>query len=134
MPDYDVPATWHTLETARQGWSDAPSDDDRLSVLLTVAYEAVASYAPKFTDPDTGDVSLGYADPVTGVVTAVYDTSVPANYREAQLMQARNHWNAVKVDPATGGIGDDSFVMKPFPLDWTVKQTIRPKRVLGWVG
>lgn len=127
MPTYEVPATWHTLDSARDEWNDAPADDNRLSVLLTVAYQAVAIYAPKFTAED-GTVSLGYEDPITGVITPVTDTTVPVNYREAQLMQARNHWNSVKVDPSNGAIGDDTFIMKPFPLDWVVKQTIRPQR------
>lgn len=133
MPDYQVDATWHTPDTARAEWDDAPSDDERLNVLLMVAYQAVAAYAPKYTDP-SGTVYLGYVDPVTGVLGPVTDLTVPANYREAQLMQARNHWNAVKVDPSNGAIGDGSFIMKPFPLDWSVKQTIRPKTALPWVG
>jgi hypothetical protein len=44
----------------------------------------------------------------------------------AQITQARNIWNAVKTDPATQGIGDEGFVIRPFPMDWTVKNLIRP--------
>src|SRR6187431_100117 len=44
-------ATWHTVESARDEWPDAPSDygdggDDTLLTLLAVAKEAVIAYAP----------------------------------------------------------------------------------------
>ena len=52
----------------------------------------------------------------------------PLNYRRAQLMQARNLWNAGKVDPSTGDQGEGSFILSPVPLDWTVKQVLRPKQ------
>lgn len=130
-----IPPSWHTVTTARDEWVDAPVDEVGLATLLTVAKNDVISYAPKFTDPDTGVVSLGYIDPVSGIISAVTDNTVPADYRLAQLMQARNTWNANKVDPSNGQMGDDTFVMRPFPLDWFVKQLIRPNRgPLAWVG
>lgn len=106
-PVYIVAQTddgWHTVDSARTVWSDATDDDARLHQLLTLARQQVLAFAPSLL--------LG--------------APIPPNYREAQLMQSRNIWNAGKVDPATGGFGEDSFVIRPFPLDWHVKQLLRP--------
>ncbi|MET0725927.1 MAG: hypothetical protein ABWY36_06220 [Leifsonia sp.] len=103
---------WHTLDTAREDWRDAPGFDAWLYELLWTAKQDVIAYAPALAE----------------------DARPPINYRRAQLMQARNLWNAGKVDPASGGDGDDTFVLRPFPLDWTVKQVLRPKRAIPTVG
>jgi hypothetical protein len=49
-------------------------------------------------------------------------------------MQARNQWNAAKVDPANGGLGDESFIVTPHPLDWMIKQILRPATAIPVVG
>lgn len=98
---------WLTLDAARESWSDAEALSDRtLFILLEVAKGDVIKFAPAL---------------VEGV-------RPPLNYVKAQGDQARNKLNASKVDPASGGFGDESFIVKPFPLDWTIRQTLRPKR------
>lgn len=110
-PTIDLPAeemvveesrsVWHTIATARDGWRDAPSDDVDLYSLLVAARREVADFAPAALDP----VIL----------------------RAAQLEQARTHWNASRTDPG-GHVGDgEGFTITPFPLDWTVKQMLRPR-------
>lgn len=100
---------WHTLDTARHNWSDAATiEDDILWEILAVAKLEVVAYAPALAA----------------------EAPVPVNYRKGQLMQARSLWNASKVDPSSGAIGDDSFAITPFPLDWQVKQVLRPKRAV----
>jgi len=108
---------WLTIASLRDGWRDAPMSDEDCFELLEVSKAAVVAFAPALV-----------ADVVTG------KTLVPANYRKGQRMQARNVWNAAKVDPSNGGLGDDTFVIRPFPLDWSVKQVLRPKPALPWVG
>lgn len=103
---------WHTLDTARADWQDAPGFDPWLFEMLTIAKEQVIAYAPKL---ETG------ARP-------------PLAYRNAQLAQARNLWNAAKTDPASGSLGDDTFVIRPYPLDWIIKQILRPKNGIPVVG
>jgi hypothetical protein len=96
---------WYTLEWARASWRDAPDSDERLFTVLEVAKTQVLAWAP-----------------------AQEEAALPAmNLREAQLMQARNIWNSVKTDPANFGIGDEGLIIRPFPMDWTVKNMIRPK-------
>lgn len=100
---------WHTLDSAREQWRDSVDiEDDQLWELLEVAKHQCLEYAPA--------IAVGAA--------------VPISYRKAQLMQARNVWNAARVDPSSGAIGDDSFALTPFPLDWTIKQVLRPKRAV----
>lgn len=98
---------WHTLDSARAEWQDAPADDSRLFTLLQIAAQQVAAYAPDLED----------------------GAPVPTNYRYGQLMQARNLWNAGRVDPAQGNAEfGTSFVITPHPLDWIVRQILRPQR------
>ena len=116
-------ATWHTVESARDEWPDAPSDygdggDDSLSTLLAVSREAVVAYAPAVpvTDPP--------ADPDV----------IPDGYRAAQLMQARNVWNASKASGSGDLDGGQFGIAVGFPLDWQVRQLIRPKTGKPWIG
>lgn len=103
---------WHTLDSARAEWADAePLSDLRLFQLLELARQQVVAYAP----------------------TLAEDASVPTNYRQGQLMQARNLLNAAQVDPS-GAIGEDTFALRPYPLDWMVKQVLRPQRAVPGVG
>lgn len=59
---------------------------------------------------------------------------VPAGYREAQLMQTRNIWNSQKASPSAGEFDNGSYGLSAFPLDWQVKQLIRPKVGLPVIG
>lgn len=105
-------ANWYDNTDAVDDWvGTPPSNDDVLTSLLAVAKQQVIAYAP----------SLPIPDPV------VDPEVIPDNYRYYQLMQARNIWNAGQVDSG-GGIGDGEFVMKPHPLDWQIKQGLRPRR------
>lgn len=106
------PDGWQTVDTARDIWEQAPNDDARLFQLLELAKQQVLAYAPALT----------------------LLAPIPPNYREAQIMQARNIWNAGKVDPQSGGFGEDSFVIRPFPLDWMIKQILRPRTGIPVVG
>lgn len=111
-------ATWHTLESAREYWLDADLDDDVLQELLDIAQEQVIAYAPKVYDSEGAVVDL-----------TAEEADVPTNYRYGQLEQAKNLWNAGRVD-ASGGVGEGDFVMRPHPLDWIIKQILRPRRAV----
>ena len=103
--------TWHTLESIRERWADAPYEDDILDELLEVAKIQVLAYAPALAE----------------------DATIPVNYRMAQQVQARNVWNAA-VQNADGGLGPDGFVIPTRPLDWHVQQLLRPKRGVPAIG
>ena len=100
---------WHTLASARGQWADAPRVDVDLFELLELAKTQCLDYAPALA---------------AGAV-------VPLGWRQAQRMQARNIWNAAKTDPASGGFGDDGFVLRPYPMDQTIRYMLRPKRAIG---
>lgn len=115
-----VPTTWHDLTSARALWRDAPGSDEALQTLLDVAQQQVVAYAPVSYDS-------------TGAVIPIDPNAVPVNYRDAQLRQSRNNWNASKVDPSNAGMGDDTFAIRAFPMDWIVKAIIRPKNPIPTV-
>lgn len=103
----DPDSEWHTLDTARHEWADAEHlPDATLYQLLEDVREQVLDFAPALA----------------------VDATVPPRYKRGQLMQARNSWNAARVDPATGGDGEETFIIRPFPLDWSIKQVLRPRR------
>lgn len=96
------------LEAVRVRWADAPSDDDTLADLLATARTECETYAPAETDPQhPGEHAC----------------------RTAQLLHARNIWNASLVNPGGGGeFGAEGFTVTVHPLDWAVTQRLRPKR------
>lgn len=102
---------WHTLDSARIEWSDAESlSDVRLFQMLELARQQVTAYAP----------------------TLALGARPPQNYREGQLMQARNLLNSTTAEQ--GADNGESFVLRPYPLDWMVKQVLRPKTAVPVVG
>lgn len=102
---------WHSLDSARADWEQAPAEDVTLHNLLETARIECEAYAPALK---------------AGV-------RVPTNYRAAQLLQARNSLNAGQVQPS-GDFGEGSFQMTPFPLDWKVKQLLRPQTGRPLIG
>lgn len=103
---------WYTLPAARRDWPSAPSEDGRLFDLLDAAREQCLEYAPAL-DPDERP---------------------PRRYKQAQLLQARNIWNAAKTDPGATSLGVEGFAAPIFPLDWTVRQMLRPARAVPVIG
>jgi hypothetical protein len=95
--------TWHTLETAREEWEDAPSSDRRLTVLLENAKLKVIAYAGRRLEH-------------------LQDTNV-APLMEAQLRVAINLWNDEQADTT---IVDSDFPTTRRFLEW--KKLIRPQR------
>lgn len=102
---------WQTLDAARTQWPDAPYDDAQLFDLLDIARGQVTAYAP----------------------TLAEGAPTPTTFKRAQLMQARNLWNATK-DNGQQEIGAEGFVVRIVPLDWHVRQLLRPKRAVPAVG
>jgi hypothetical protein len=105
-------ATWMDLEEVRDRWRDAPALDEYLQEVMDVSKAQVLEYGPKAT-----------ADAI-----AANPEAVPDGYRLAHLIQARNIWNSAKADPASQGIGDDGFIIRPYPMDLTTQKMIRPMR------
>lgn len=103
----DSETGWHTLASARAEWHNA-LDDVVLFRLLEIAREQCEAFAPEGFGP-------GH------------------RARQAQLMQARNLLNASKTDPAQSADGD-LFIIRPFPLDNFIKDLLRPRKAVRWVG
>lgn len=108
--------TWYSAsdpeaqERLGSAWSDAPIENAELcDMILDTAREQVIAYAPAPAPVPSGEP---VPDP-------------PARYVLAQLQQARNLWNAGRTT-GEGEVGPDGFVFRPYPLDKTIKQIIRP--------
>ena len=104
---------WASLEDARADWADAEQmSDEELTRYLAAAYEQCAAYAP---DLD------------------VDQTVIPSRLVQAQVMQARAIWRALSAGDGDQ-LGPDGFRVTVYPMDWTVKNLLRPRRGLPRVG
>jgi len=101
---------WVDTETDIEGWADAPADDAELARLLRASYEQCVQFLPH----------------VGGVPQVPED--VPARLVQAQIMQARALYRSTLAG-AGDQIGADGMAVTVFPMDWTVKNLLRPKRV-----
>jgi hypothetical protein len=97
---------WLTLEQARQMWPQAPDDDVTLHMLLESAKVSCIAFAPVLAE----------------------GAGVPVNYRQAQFQQARSSWLAM-ASTTDSQVGGDEFTVTVFPLDWHVKQLLRPRGI-----
>jgi len=100
----DMASGWMQLDDARQDWSDAPVSDVRLYGLLEAARLAVLTYAPVSDRPAA---------------------AIPQSWREAQLMQAKAIDQLTR-DGMGERVGPEGFAVRVYPLDWNVKQLLRP--------
>ncbi len=90
-------------------WPDSASLSDAvLSVYLSVAQAACIAYAPALPT----------------------DAAVPDAWRLAQAMDAANTYNAAVASPS-GDVDGGTFGLVAHPLDWQVKQLLRPQSGVG---
>jgi hypothetical protein len=108
--------TFATLPDARRHWPDSVDiDDARLTELLAAAFPACERYAPALP------------------VDAVYPTNVPAAYTLAQVMQAREIYQAQqRGEQDVIGVGD--YAIRSRPLIAAVKSQLRPQRGRPGIG
>jgi hypothetical protein len=99
---------WLTLETTRAQWSDAPLDDVFLHQILETAKAQCVAYAPALL--------LG--------------AQVPVTYLQAQLLQSRAIYQSV-IANQQDSVGVEGFQVRVFPLDFTIRAMLRPKRAIG---
>lgn len=105
-------AKFYTAEEAAQAWAGlGVPDTAQLADLLEVSRAEILAFSP-VTD----------------------EANIPAGHRWAHLQHAKNIWNAQNVNPS-GTIGDDAqgFALTPHPIDWSIKQRLRPRRIFGGV-
>lgn len=122
-------AVWHTPETARDQrdlWPDVDQlEDETLALLLDSAREQVIAYAPALpADTVEREELSGYG---YGGYGGDLPPTVPGRYVLAQLRHAKNSWDAARAG-ADGSIGGETFAISPRPLDWHVKNILRPAR------
>ena len=89
--------------------TDAPADDEGLALYLEAAKEACLAYAPTPADPE----------------------DVPESWVLAQAYQARNIYNSGQAGAGSGDFDGGGYGLSTHPLDWQIKQLLRPRRGLG---
>lgn len=103
---------WSSLAGARNLWP-VGLEDGELQTYLDAARQAVEAYAPALPSGET---------------------TVPEHWVLAQVMQARNLFNAARANPASGDVDAVGYALAARPLDWHVRQILRPKRGKPVVG
>lgn len=106
-----MPVTWLTAQDPDLAtyWPESDTlEVPALTIYLDAAREACEAYAPTLADGQT----------------------MPAGWRLAQALQARNNYNASNAGPS-GDMDGGAYGLTVHPLDWTVKQLLRPARVMG---
>lgn len=106
---------WVDTATDLESWPDAAEMDvEDLGTVLQAAYEQCLAFLPHKR--------------VDGVLVPNVPTPVPSRFRLAQIMQARAVWRSLKARSGDDmGMGEMSVTV--FPMDWTVKNLLRPKKL-----
>lgn len=99
---------WLSLEQARAQWADAPLDDVLLYQILETAKSQCVAYAPALL--------LG--------------APIPTTYVQAQLLQSRAIFQSV-IANQQDNVGVEGFQVRVFPLDFTIRAMLRPKRAIS---
>lgn len=114
-------ASLYTAEEAVTRWGVGAPSESRMAELLAVSEQQIFEYAP-----------LPLPDLTTVFEEALEDEDaalmVPAGHREAHFVQARNIHNATLKAPGSQDFGPDGMAIALHPLDWHVKQLLRPRR------
>jgi len=86
-------------------------------------------------------VSVGGVAPVGTTLTILWVTdpaepvpTIPDGWRLAQALQAQNAFNANNAAPGNGDFDGGGYGITTHPLDWQVKQLLRPKRATGAIA
>lgn len=111
------------------GWLEADPD-------APDPYEDVRPYWPTVDEVDVealGPLLAAAADQCEEFAPRLPAPPLPARYLTAQAMQARALWRSER---AGGGdqFGGGEFAVTVFPMDWTVKALLRPKKGRPAIG
>lgn len=90
--------------------------------------ELVSRYWPNATDLEADELDAVLTSAAIQCDAYAPDADViPDNYVHAQVLQARALWRA-SIAGRDDQIGMDGMTVTVFPMDWTVKALLRPKR------
>ena len=104
---------WVTVGDVEIYWPHAHDEVEvtALTSLLAAAQEQCEAFAPTLPE----------------------GTAIPEGWRVAHAMQARALWRS-SVAGSGNQIGADGMTITVFPMDWTVKALLRPKRGVPVLG
>lgn len=99
-------ADWHTADSARAQWSDAPGGTE-LSDLLELAKDACWRYV----HPDDEEAPEG---------------EIPVRFRVAQLAQAQAVWQLRRTSPGGDSIGLDGYQARVYVFGYDIQKILVP--------
>lgn len=106
------------ISIVQRYWPGADDlDPAELNALLTSSAIQCDAYAPKITYTVTNEDGT----------TATHEGYATDNYLHAQVLQARALYRSTMAGSGDQ-IGLDGQAVTVFPMDWTVKNLLRPKR------
>lgn len=131
---------WVETGTDLEAWADAPEGPDLTRYLMS-AFGQCLDFLPYTTDPTTGVQTPVIPPVIINGTTAAPATAwfllgdlvlvaapVPDRLVLAQVMQARALYRSALAGSGDG-IGADGLSVTVFPMDWTVKNLLRPRHV-----
>lgn len=99
---------WISLSQAAAWWSDAPSENPSyLYMLLYAAKRAILGWAKELPE----------------------GTPPPPHYIDGQLLQAQAIYTLGQSNPQES-VGFEQLSVRVYPLDWNIKQLVRPRRAI----
>ncbi|RZU64604.1 hypothetical protein EV379_0907 [Microterricola gilva] len=108
--------TWHTADTARAEWKDAPATDELNDLLATAKIECIEFATSKPYEE--------FDEPAGGI---------RPGWRIAQLLQARAIWTFKQTGPQDT-IGYEGGGVRVYPMDANIRARLRPLRPVPGVG
>ena len=101
---------WVDQETVQDYWADSVQlEDSALTSYLQASYEQCVEFLPP-------------------VALKAYPETIPDRWKQAQIMQARALYRSA-VAGSGDQVGMDGQGVTVFPMDWTVKNLLRPSRI-----
>ena len=110
----------YTAEEALTRWGVGAPSLARMEELLAVSWAQCVAYAPLPAPDYTSLFESALGD-------GVPEEDIPPGHREAHYVQAHNIWNATLKAPGAVTYGPDDMPIALHPLDWHVKQLLRPR-------
>src|SRR5690606_31050141 len=113
MPLIDAGTPWVSDQELESLWPDAPESPAR-ELWLAAAQSQCEEYAPALT---TIEGESGDPDQI----------DIPERYQIAVVMQMRALWQSIESTPQAQ-LGVEDIAVPVYPMDWTVKNLLRPRR------
>lgn len=101
-----------------------------------IVYTQAGAVAAKILNPNAEWHHYWFGTPLdpAAPIDWLEESDVPEAWKLALIMQARSVYNAGQARAGGSEFGNEDFSISIYPLDWQVKQLLRPIRGLGAIA